>query len=152
IRTKRLGDTVENELDIRVPDIAEGRVKLDPTPTPNRDAGLHFTVIEIRSLFRTFHGRTIGKIRDYLRSMYREDFRQNRLRLRWNGQILTWEEVDSNLAQAADGTRYKKDFSFLVDGKQVSGWVGILAHGSRASAGFSILHCGRVVRGWPDAW
>ncbi len=36
---------------------------------------LHYTVIEITDLNRSFYTRTISKISDCLSSMYREDFR-----------------------------------------------------------------------------
>lgn len=84
--------------------------------------------------------------------MYREDFRSNVLLLEWQGTELTWEELDEKLIVAKDGSRYKKDFDFDVQGKRVWGWVGILDTGSRADAGFSIIHCGRVIKGWPDSW
>jgi len=51
-----------------------------------------------------------------------------------------------------DGTKYEKNFSFVIDEKTVTGWVGVLAKGSRANAGFSILQNGRMIRGWPDAY
>src|SRR5690606_34554516 len=112
----------------------------------------HYTIIEITEHNQRFRGRTLGKIKDFLRSMYREDFRNGTLKLEWQGSDLTWDELDVRLLKAHDGTTYKKDFTFKVDDKDVRGWVGILQHGSRADAGFSIIHCGRVVKGWPDAW
>ena len=83
--------------------------------------------------------------------MYRSDLRTGILSLRWRDQSLTWESVEDRLLVASDGTKYRKDFTFDVDGKTVRGWVGILAKGSRADAGFSVLQANRVVRGWPDA-
>jgi hypothetical protein len=152
VRTKRLGDNLEHEVTIEVAEIAKGNVNLSPKSKGIADANLHYTIIEIRSLLREFRGRRLGKIRDFLRSMYREDFRRALLRLIWNGEELSWEELDKQLATAADGTRYMKQFAFQVDGKPIRGFVGILAKGSRAKAGFSVLHAGRVVKGWPDAW
>ena len=74
------------------------------------------------------------------------------LTLLWDGEPLTWEDSDDRFLSAKDGNRYQKNFDFLVDGKRVYGWVGILARGSREDAGFSIIHCGRVVIGYPDSW
>ena len=78
--------------------------------------------------------------------MYRSDLRTEILSLRWRDQPLTWDSVEKRLLVASDGTKYRQDFEFDVDGKRVKGWVGILAKGSRADAGFSILQADRVVR------
>ena len=151
VRTKRLGDTVEHEVTIDIKNvIAAQKGTLPYRSEDNRDATDHYTIVEIRRLNREFRGRTIRKIRDYLRSMYREDFRKRDLILNWRGETLAWQEWD--MLADRENNPYRKDFHFKVDGKPVHGWVGILARGTRGNAGFSILHSGRVVRGWPDAW
>jgi len=152
IKTKKLGETVEHHVTINVEKIASGEGALEYAAITNRSPDKHFTLIEISDMNRSFHGRTLGKIRDFLSSMYREDFRAKRLKLLWNGATLEWKDVDDRLLRAVDGKVYKKSFSFDVDGKNVRGWVGILDKGGRADAGFSVIHCGRVVRGWPDNW
>jgi hypothetical protein len=152
IKTKKLGETTEHQATVVVEAIAAGKSQLEYKAISGRSPDLHFTIIEITELNRSFHGRTLGKIRDFLRSMYREDFRQKRLRLEWQGAPLKWEDLDARLLKAPNGDRYKKPFDFMVDEKEVRGWVGILETGGRADAGFSIIHCGRVVRGWPDSW
>jgi len=112
----------------------------------------HYTIVEVREHNRKFQGCTLGKIKEFLRSMYRIDLRRNILTLEWQGVPLTWEEP--KILEARDGSPYKKNFNFTVDGKRVYGWVGVLAEGhrGRANAGFSIIHAGRVVRGWPNSW
>lgn len=152
IQTKKLGETVEHHASIVVEKIAAGKSDLEYKAISNRPAAKHYTIIEIRELNRPFHGRTIKKIRDFLSSMYREDFRNESLKLMWDGVPLQWRELDDRLLKDAEGNLYKRPFSFVVDGKKIHGWVGILERGSRADAGFSIIHCGRVVRGYPDSW
>lgn len=151
IRTKKYGETVEHSVTIDVEEVARATDGALPyRERKSRRANDHYTVIEIRDLNRKFPSRTLGKIRDYLRSMYREDFRNEILTLIWRGDTLTWE--DPELLADRLGEVYRKEFGFTVDGQKVYGWVGILAKGTRARAGFSILHSGRVVRGWPDSW
>ena len=115
---------------------------------------MHYTVIEMRDHNQVFQGRTLGKIKDFLRSMYRQDLRQERIVLQWQGYPLQWDDSTFALMVAKDGNEYKKPFEFEVNGKRVYGWVGVLriGSGSRAKAGFSILCSDRVVRGWPDSW
>jgi hypothetical protein len=151
ITTKKLGETVEHSVTVDVNKVASGQIGVDPIPRP-KPADLHYTLVEIVELNRTFQGRTLGKIGDFLRSMYRSDLKAGQLRLRWRDQDLAWDSLDSRLLVAGDGTKYRKEFDFQIDGKKVYGWVGILDKGSRADAGFSILQADRVVRGWPDAW
>ena len=151
IRTKKYGETVEHSVTIDVEEVARATDGALPyRERKSRRTNEHYTVIEIRDLNRKFPSRTLGKIRDYLRSMYREDFRNEFLTLIWRGDTLTWE--DPELLANRLGEVYRKEFGFTVDGRNVYGWVGILAKGTRARAGFSILHSGRVVRGWPDSW
>lgn len=152
VRTKKLGETIEHTVVVDVPRIAAGNNELPHESLKGKNPNEHYTVIEINQHNRSFGGRTIGKIKDFLCSMYREDFRSKVLTLEWQGTELGWDELDDKLLIARDGTKYKKDFEFDLEGKHVRGWVGILDNGSRADAGFSIIHCGRVVKGWPDSW
>jgi hypothetical protein len=152
IRTKRYGETVEHYVEIDVPEIAKGKVALAYKAKAGRKDREHYTIIEIRNLHHSFHGRTLGKIKDFLRSMYRHDLTSNSLELEFRGEKLEWDNLDGKLLSLTDGTRYRKDFNFEVDGKKVHGWVGILAKGSRENAGFSILQSDRVIKGWPNSW
>lgn len=152
IRTKKLGEPTEHSVTINVDQIASGQKELPYVPSADRPGGDHYTIVEITDHNKRFQGRTLGKIKEFLSSMYREDFRRGLLTLEWDGVPLTWQDLDGRLLVGTDGNRYKKEFAFDVDGKRVAGWVGILDHGSRADAGFSIIHCGRVIRGWPDSW
>lgn len=150
VRTKKLGETKEHTVKVDVAKVASGEGDLPYKSVGNKSKGTHYTIIEITKHNRRFQGRTLGKIRDFLRSMYRQDFRNKVLRLEWQHEVLEW--IEPELLEATDGSTFRKEFKFKVGGKSVSGWVGILAKGGRADAGFSILHCGRVVRGWPDSW
>jgi hypothetical protein len=152
IKTKKLGETIEHNVVVDVTSIAQGNGELKYSIVKNKSLESHYTTLEIRKHNRKFQGRTLGKIPDYLRSMYREDFRNGILDLHWQGVILSWDEYENRLLIAKDNSKYKKEFKFQIDGKDVWGWVGILDRGSRADAGFSIIHCGRVIRGWPETW
>lgn len=152
VRTKKLGETREHTVTVKVEEIAAGNNELPYKCVDGKDVDLHYTIVEITQHNRKFQGRTLGKIRDFLRSMYREDFRNNILTLEWQGTELVWDDIDDKLLNAQDGKPFKKEFNFEVGDKPVHGWVGILARGSRAEAGLSIIYCGRVIRGWPDSW
>ena len=150
ITTKKLGEAKEYTIEIDVDRVAGGDPELPTKIVRNVSKNLSYTRIEIRDHNREFKGRTIGKIKDYLRSMYREDFRNDTLNLLYGPDSLTWD--DPLLRTNKAGEPYRKAFSFEVNGKRVHGWAGILEKGSRANAGFSILHSARVVKGWPESW
>ena len=152
IITKKLGETEEYTVEVDVEKIEGGDPELKTTIVENMDPSAHYTRLEIFDHHREFKGRTIGKIKDYLKSMYRQDFRSNSLSLFYNDELLSWEEFESRLRVNRAGEPFKSEFSFEIDGKTVYGWAGILERGSRSDTGFSILHADRVVSGWPDAW
>ena len=150
VTTKRLGDLREHSVVIDVNAVARSEpnsVKYTNRPK-SKDA--HYTIIEVFEMHRKFYGRTLGKIKDFIRSMYRADIRDSILSLKWQDEELSWDSFD--FYRAADGTKYYREFSFDIGTIPVKGWVGILSKGSRANAGFSIMQARRVVRGWPDAW
>lgn len=150
VRTKKLNETDEHFIIVDVNKIAEGDKRLDYIKTENKPSDQHYTVIEITKLNKKISGRTLGKVKDFLSSMYREDFRNHVLTLKWQNNPLTWEEPE--FLTAPDGSLYRKEFDFIVDRKPVHGWVGILKTGSRSDAGFSIIQSGRVIKGWPLSW
>lgn len=152
IRTKKLGEEVEHCVTVDVERIAEGNLDLD-YQCHSKPSDLHYTVIEIRDLNLKFVGRRQGKIKEFLRSMYRVDLRTDVMDLYWQDTPLEWE-AESGFLVARDGSPYRKDFEFKLGEKKVYGWVGILGEGrsGRPNAGFSILRRGRVVKGHPDAW
>lgn len=152
VRTKKLGSDTEITVEVDVAKIASGNANLPTTRITGLPTHSHYTIIEIRQHNKEFKGRTIGKIRTFLGSIYRQDFRAGSLTLEFNGEPLVWQDFDSRLRVSRDGEMFKKDFALDIDGKAASGWAGVLDKGSRADAGFSILHSDRMVQGWPDAW
>lgn len=110
----------------------------------------HFTKIVIRKLNKHIVGpRTIGKVKDLLSSIYREDLRTGLVRITYNGSALQFKEppvyVDEN------SKIWKKDVSFTVqhEGKELSvnGFIAIRIPGSVKDAGFTLIRRGRVIVG-----
>jgi hypothetical protein len=156
IITSMLGDPNEYTVDVSVDEIARGNLDL-PITSRTVESGEHYTVIEIRDFNRPLRGRTIGKVKDHLRSIYRQDITSGMMLLTYNDVELQWHKFeDSEFLARRDGTVYKANFIFEADTepekKVVEGWVGVLKSGSRSKAGFSILHRKRVIKGWPESW
>ena len=83
IRTKRLGENIEHRILVDINSVIDGNPIVDYDSIPDREPSQHYTIIEITDHNRQFRGRTMGKIRDYLSSMYRQDFREGILDLYW---------------------------------------------------------------------
>jgi hypothetical protein len=155
IQTKKIGEDLAHEVTIDANKIAETRdMELNYRPIPNQDPNKHYTIVEVWDHYRKFQGRTLGKIAEFLRSMYRRDLQDGKMKLVWRTVDLTWEGFDERLMIASDGTPMKRDILFTVNDKVVMGWVGILrmGEGGRADAGFSVMQANRVILGWPEAW
>lgn len=155
IKTKKLGADKEITVKISLDKIAKGDLSLEPRFKTVNDLNQSYTAIVVRNLNQMPHGRTLGKMREYLQSMYRVDLREGRLKLFWRNEQLVWDTGDT-FATAADGSEYRKDINFSIQSgreeKTVTGWVGVLEKGSREKGGFSLLHADRMVKGYPEPW
>lgn len=157
VRTTQLGDPLEHTIHVDVEAIAKGDTEL---PVDSVEVGLdaHYTVITIEDLNVTFRGRRIGKVKDYLSSMYRKDLRSEQIRIIWQGEALRWQSARGQFLKDANGREYRKDIDVSVkldradDEARIRGWVAILEKGGRSEAGFSIFHSNRIIRGYPDSW
>jgi hypothetical protein len=154
IKTKKLNETNAFEVSIDVDAIAKqlGEVNLQPQVTPS-PAAEHYTILTITNLNRKLVGRTLGKIKEFLSSIYRFDISEG-IEIKWNGTVLTYQGFDDELHITTDGVRFKKMFEFEINGKSVNGWVGVLGKGfgSRKKAGFSLIQNKRVIQGSPNGY
>ncbi|OZI08255.1 hypothetical protein BWI93_10330 [Siphonobacter sp. BAB-5385] len=154
ITTKRLNHPKKYKVVLEAAKIATGSLSLEFHET---DAPLeeHGTTVVIELLNRTIKGKSVTKVKNYLQSMYRMDLSSGTLKLNLRGEPLTWD-YDNLFSKIAnnpqDGTPYKTDFDFEINGKRVNGWAGVLFRGSRSQAGFSQLQYNRVIKGWPDSY
>jgi hypothetical protein len=153
IRTKTIGEDVVHCIEFDVDRVAGGDMDLRYATEP-ASIDDHYTDIVIRNLNRSIRGRTVAKIKNYLRSIYRIDITNNELALFWEDEQLNWDysSIDDRLIVNHQGDLLKVPFDFVVNGKKVWGWAGVFASGSRADAGFSIIQANRVIKGWPESY
>ena len=85
----------------------------------------HDTVVEVGKHNREIRGRTIEKIRDFLRPMYRQDLRTDILTLLWNGDQLEWDDSVDQFLKTPRGDAYPEGIRFRGRPKDVTAWVGI---------------------------
>ncbi len=152
IETKKLNGSLRHKVTVDVPNVAAGNLDL-PETTIAAAPGEHGTTIEIRELNRKLAGKTLIKVKNNLRSLYRHDISKGLLVLKVNDVILKWDaDIDKLLVKRKDGKLGKEHFKFKVAGKTVTGWAAVLEKGSRKEAGFSIIQSDRVIKGWPDSY
>jgi len=123
------------------------------------DASDHFTRIRLWNLNQNPRGRTLGKIRDHLRDIYRTYLRSGELRLVVSNERMAYleprvlEAADVRADQDGSGelVRWQKPIDIrLESGATVSGFAGIREEGSTRDAGFALLRRGRVIVGSGD--
>ena len=152
VTTKQLGSVNEYEVVVDVNDLAEAKPEsVRVHRTTDNDPERHYTRVHVEEMHRVFKGRTVGKIKDYLASMYRRDLASGRVSIYYNEELLRWDDdpIHSEMLPDGDVRIWKKDIATQVDGHDVSGWVGIRMPGSAYRAGLQLFRRGRVVLGGP---
>jgi hypothetical protein len=155
-RTSALGEGLERKIHFDLQTIVrdsleELRVVEDVQAPPS-----HFTEIVLENVYKLPAGRTVGKIKDHLRDIYRIFIRQNTLELRINGELLQYTappilEAPYFKTPEAEPVRWLKDFVIaLPDGKQVYGFAAIRKTGSTSDAGFALFRRNRLIQGSAD--
>lgn len=113
----------------------------------------HYTRIVIKNLNKKIKGpRTIGKVKDLLSSIYREDIRSGLVKLYYNGTLLSFKEPPvyvENVNGIEKTWKKSVSFSIMHDGKdlKVDGFVAIRIPASLKEAGFTLIRRGRVIIG-----
>ena len=153
VRTTALGEAIERTITFDVPTIVETSCEhLEPEERPT-GASEHYTTVILRDLRVTPRGRTIGKIKDHLSSIYRMFIRDNLLELRLNGEILSHEPPAFLCAPyhknpSSKPLTWYKQIDLDLDGAhRVTGWAAILSRASVTNAGFSIFRRRRLIQG-----
>lgn len=153
IKTKKAGLTTGYQVTVDYDKIMAGDFELGFQELKNCHPNEHYTVIEISQLDELIQTRRINKIKEYLSSIYREDFRDKKLTLTFNDESIDWSDENHYLfLRDKTGEIYKRSFSFDIEGKTAKGWIGIMQKGGKSVGGLTILQNKRVIRGFPDTW
>jgi hypothetical protein len=112
--------------------------------------GTHYTTVKIEGLNeygRNFAGRTLGKIKRELGSMYRRDIASGDIQITFNGDPVSWS---SPKFKEEDGVSWVKEISVEGGGKSVTGWISLFEVGKASEAGFHLFRQGRLIHGGKD--
>jgi hypothetical protein len=156
VRTCALGEaavrTVHFDIDRIVNDrIEELTVRSEPASPSD-----HFTEIVLTDLHKIPQTKTLAKIKQHLRSIYRMFTRKSTLALSFDGDQLSFEEVP--ILHAAyykdpNGPQWdwKKDLDFDFGlGLRAAGFAALRATASTSEAGFALFRRNRLIVGSAD--
>ena len=157
IRTSKLGSSAEYTVRVHVPELVDSHLDSIAVQTGSADLETHYTSITIEGLYKPIRGRTQGRVKDQLGSMYREDLRSREIEILWNGEPISYEEPSFLEEDLDNGVKNVWRKSFTIDVPWESegtilhamGWVGVRTPGSQRDAGFALLRRGRVIVGGP---
>jgi hypothetical protein len=156
VRTSALGEPTERVVRFDIDQIV--RDDIEELQIEERQAHLeaHFTEVVLEDVQRLPQGRTLGKIKEHLRDIYREFLRDGSLSLRFNEEALVYEEPDILEApywhnRGGPSRVWRKELAFdFGDGLSVSGFAAIRKVGSNSRAGFALFRRRRLIQGSGD--
>ena len=164
VRTKAIGETVERTINFNVKQIVENKIESLNVDVRDAAPDSHYTVVTLRGLHHLPQGRTVGKIKDHLASIYRVFLRDGRLKLRFNGEpALTYSSpkilrtsrypTPGIAARGEEGApvEWKKSIELdFGEGQRVRGFAAIREVGSTQLAGFALFRRDRLIVGSVD--
>ena len=155
VSSTALGEPVERTVRFDVPTIVADQVEVLPVVETAHPQDAHGTEVVLEDLHRPVPtGRTLGKVRRYLASIYRVFLRAGTLRLIVGEEEIEAPEPDVLLAPrwdaapSAEPVRWHKDVIVeLPSGRIVEGWAALRARGSTSEAGLALMYRDKVVVG-----
>ncbi|MBO3087752.1 ATP-binding protein [Cellulomonas dongxiuzhuiae] len=154
VTTTALGEPVRRRVVFDVTEITSSASEHVPVYEAPASASEHGTVLVLRNLHQPVPtGRTLGKIREYLASIYRSFLIEERVHLTVGGVPLQAPATELLVAPRWDSPNgphltWRKHVSMtLPSGRTVTGWAGNFAKGANKKAGFALLYRGKVVQG-----
>lgn len=153
VTTTALGEPIERRVCFDMQKIFLDRLEELDVETNSCDKNYHYTTIELFDVIRMPRRRGVAKVKDHLRSIYREFIRNGVLILKVDGEVLSYTEpkilnVPRYDDPKGDSVLWKKEISFPIDdGLSVHGFVAIREKASTSEAGFALFRRGRVIEG-----
>lgn len=156
VRTSALGEAVERTVSFDISRIVNDLIEeLTIESKPIREK-VHFTEIMLQGLHRPLQGRTLGKIKEHLASIYRVFVREKVLRLTFDGEPLSYTEPP--ILKATHFKRphdkpilWRKEIDFdFGRGQRAWGVAALRATASTTHAGFSLFRRNRLIQGSAD--
>jgi len=156
VRTSALGEPVERTVRFDIDQIVKDKIEELKVLEIDADTSVHFTEIILTNLHRIPLGRTIPKIKEHLKDIYREFTRAGLLELIFNGEALEYESPEILIApyyknQDSKPIEWRKEFDFdFGRGLKARGFAAIRKIASTSKAGFALFRRSRLIQGSGD--
>lgn len=153
VESTQLGSRNKYYTEINIDDLGKYKTEEIDVREDLVSAKEHYTKIVIKKLNKRIVGpRTVGKVKELLSSIYREDIRSGLVKIFYNGTLLQFKEAPVFVENInGQNKAWKKEIEFTVnhEGKDlhVSGFIAIRIPGSVKDAGFTLIRRGRVIVG-----
>lgn len=153
VTSTALGETQLKKVSFDMKKIFEDKLEELDVELKSCDKNHHFTIVELFDVNRMPRRKGVGKVKDHLRSIYRDFIRKGILRLTLNNEELKFEDPKIlNVPQYdkpdCSPILWLKQIDFeLEEGLSVHGFVAIREKASTSEAGFALFRRGRVIEG-----
>lgn len=156
VRTTALGESIERTVRFDISRIVEDNLEELTVESRQIGSNTHFTEIVLSNLRNPPQGRTIGKIREHLASIYRVFIRNGLLELQFDDEILSYSRPSilctpfyKTPSESPRLWRKEIDFDFGT-GLRVQGFAALRETGSTSRAGFALFRRNRLIQGSAD--
>ncbi|WP_375757429.1 ATP-binding protein [Corallococcus exercitus] len=156
VTTSALGEDVRRTIHFNVPEIvASGTEELAVDEEPENERA-HYTHLVLENLHIKPKGRTIGKIKSHLASMYRRFLADGAVTILYNDEPLSYQQPEVMLAPwyrepGGPKKEWKKPIDIpLEGGRRVHGWAALRSTASVSEAGFAVFRRERLIQGSLD--
>lgn len=153
VRTAALGEGVERTVAFDIASIVDTGTEELLVQARVVPATTHFTEIVLEDLYKPPAGRTRGKMKAHLASIYRMFLREGWLDLRVDGDPLIFESPRVLVApdyRNANGppVTWRREIAFdFGTGLRARGFAALREKGSTSEAGFALFRRGRLIEG-----
>jgi len=156
VTSTALGEDKEKKVCFDMKKIFEDKIEELDVEITNRDKKYHYTTVELFDVNRMPRRRGVGKVKDHLKSIYREFIRNKILILKVDNEELQFSDPKILTVPRYDDPKgeaiyWRKEINFKIEeGLSVNGFVAIREKASTSEAGFALFRRGRVIEGSYD--
>jgi hypothetical protein len=156
VRTSAFNEPVSRLIHFDIKNIIDDKIEELSIHEKKELPESHYTEVVLESIFHVPVKRTISKLKEHLTDIYRAFIRQDLLILRFNGEVLCYNEpsiLKAPYYKNIDETpkRWHKEIEFdFGEGLSVNGFAALRKTANTAKAGFSLFRRGRVIQGSGD--
>jgi hypothetical protein len=156
VRTTAINESVEKTVRFDMKKIFEDKLEELDVSIKSCSKNHHYTIIELDNVNKLPRRRGLGKVKEHLKSIYREFIRKGELVLKVDNEELKYQEprilkVPRYDHPKGESILWKKEINFPIEDElSVHGFVAIREKASTSQAGFALFRRGRVIQGSYD--